>query len=213
MEQYAHSVAELDALRITRGGLFMDKAHTEEIAEFAKAYRALPKVKFQTVGTTTDPVAVRSVVADGRRYFYLVNRDYYPVEVHLAFDRAAGPVTDLATGKAKKIGKKWGVTLAPYELRSFTVPEAVRLTGVDATVPAEIADSLKRDAATALDAMATVRSEGRFIAGLDRMEARIRAAVAEGRFAFLRRALTGYIVRKCRELAGLRTRDAGPAAP
>jgi len=83
MEHYAHAVAELDALRITRGGLFMDKAHTEEIAKFAK-----------------------------------------------------------------------------------------------------------------------VRAAGRYIAGLDRMEQRIRAAMADGRFAFLRRALTGYHARKCRELAG-----------
>jgi len=201
MEQYAHAVAELDALRITRGGLFMDKAHTEEIAKFAKAYRALPKVKFETVGDKTDPVAVRSVAADGLRYFYMVNRDYYPVEVKLAFNRAAGTVTELATGK-KKVGKKWSVTLGPYELRSFTAADAARLTGFDATVPTEIADALNREAGAALDAIATVRAEGRYIAGLDRMEERIRSAMAEGRLAFLRRALTGYHVRKCMELAG-----------
>lgn len=202
MEQYAHALAELDALRITRGGLFMDKAHTGEIANFAKAYRALPKVKFETVGEKTDPVAVRSQVSDGRRYFYLVNRDYYPVNVTVFFDRAPGPVTDLATGKAKKAGKKWSVALGPYELRSFTAPDAVRLTGSEVTVPAEIKEALLREAESALEAVAKVRSAGRYIAGLDRMEVRIRTAMTERRFAFLRRALTGYIVRKCREIAG-----------
>jgi len=201
MEQYAHAVAELDALRITRGGLFMEKAHTGEIATFAKAYRALPKVKFETVGRTTDPVAVRSVAADGRRYFYLMNRDYYPIEVKLTFDRAAGTVTELATGKAKKVGKTWDVTAGPYELRSFTVAEAVRLTAFEVTVPTEITEALRGEAETALGAMAEARSGGRHIAGLDRMEQRIRDAMAEGRPAFLRRALTGYIVRKCRESA------------
>lgn len=200
MEQYAHAVAELDALRITRGGLFMDKAHTAEIAAFAKAYRALPKVKFETVGGSTDPVAVRSVAADGRRYFYLMNRDYYPIEVKLTFDRAAGTVTELATGKAKKVGKTWDVTAGPYELRSFTVAEAVRLTGFEVAVPVEITEALLGAAETALEAMAKVRAEGRTIAGLDRMETRIRSAMADGRLAFLRRALTGYHVRKCREL-------------
>jgi len=205
LEQYAHAVAEIDALRITRGGLFMDKAHTEEIAMFAKAYRALPKVKFETVGDKTDPVAVRSVVADGRRYFYLVNRDYYPVDVKLAFDRAPGLVTELASGKATEVGKTWDVTVGPYELRSFTVADVARLTGFEAAVPAEITEALLGEAETALAAMAKVRAEGRYIAGLDRMEARIRSAMAEGRLAFLRRALTGYHVRKCREIEGERS--------
>lgn len=53
MEQYAHSVAELDALRITRGGLFMDKCHTDELRRFALAYRALPRKKFETVSQKT----------------------------------------------------------------------------------------------------------------------------------------------------------------
>ena len=85
LEPYAHAVADLDACRITRGGLFLDKAHTEAIQQFARAYRALPRQKFDTVGTSTDPVAVRTLVHDGRRYFYAVNRDYYPVKVDVAF--------------------------------------------------------------------------------------------------------------------------------
>jgi hypothetical protein len=123
------------------------------------------------------------------------------VDVELAFDRAAGAVTDLSTGKEKKVGKTWSVALGPYELRSFTAPKAVRLTGFETTAPAEVTESLNREAETALGAMAEARSGGQYIAGLDRMEQRIRDAMAEGRPAFLRRALTGYIVRKCRESA------------
>jgi len=202
MEYYAHAIAELDALRITRGGLFMEKAHTEEIAKFAAAYRALPKVKFETVGEKTDPVAVRSVIADARRYFYVVNRDYYPVEVDISFDHSAGTVTDLATDKEQKVGKTWSVVLGPYELRSFAAPVDVRLTGFEATAPAQITDALNREAESALEAMARVQAEGRFIAGMDRMETRIRTAMTDGRLAFLRRALTGYVVRKSRQIAG-----------
>jgi hypothetical protein len=99
LEHYAHAVAELDACRITRGGLFLDKAHTEQIQRFAQAYRALPKEKFETVGTSTDPVAVRTLVRDDRRYFYIVNRDFYPIELEVTFSKAPGEVLDLLTNK------------------------------------------------------------------------------------------------------------------
>jgi len=36
---------------------------------------------------------------------------------------------------------------------------------------------------------------------MDAMRDRIQSAVAEGRLAWLRRAFTGYIVRKCQEVA------------
>jgi hypothetical protein len=40
------------------------------------AFRTLPDRKFQTIGRSTDPVAARTLAAEGRRYLYLVNRDY-----------------------------------------------------------------------------------------------------------------------------------------
>ena len=43
LEPFAHAVAELDAQRITQGGLFMDRCHTDELRQFALAYRALPR--------------------------------------------------------------------------------------------------------------------------------------------------------------------------
>ena len=49
------ALAELDACRITRGGLFLDKAHSEQLQQFARAYRALPREKFTTVGDEHRP--------------------------------------------------------------------------------------------------------------------------------------------------------------
>ena len=49
LEPYTAALADLDACRITRGGLFLDKAHTELLQRFARAYRALPRRKFITV--------------------------------------------------------------------------------------------------------------------------------------------------------------------
>ena len=201
LEPYAHAVAELDALRVTRGGLFLDKAHSEELRRFAAAYRALPRRKFETVGGTTDPVAVRTLVQDGKRYFYLVNRDYYPVRVALAFDRSPGRVQDLATGQNLRAARRWELTLGPYELRSFAVARDIGLTGFKAEPPPAIATALLADGRKALTDLDAARAAGRVIPGMDEMRHDIERAIAAQRLAWLRRALSSYIVRKCRESA------------
>ena len=202
LEPYAHAVAELDALRVTRGGLFLDKAHSEELRCFAAAYRALPRKKFQTVGGTTDPVAVRTLLHDGKRYFYLVNRDYYPVRVELAFDHSPGKVQDLGTGENLRASRRWELMLGPYELRSFAVPHGVGLTGFTSEAPPAIASALLADAQKALHDLDAARAAGWLIPGMEEMQDDIVRAIAVPRLAWLRRALTSYIVRKCRETTG-----------
>ncbi len=199
LEPYAHAVAELDALRITRGGLFLDKAHSEELRRFAAAYRALPRKKFETVGGTTDPVAVRTLVHDGKRYFYLVNRDYYPVRVELSFERSPGKLQDLATGENLRASRRWELTLGPYELRSFAVARDIGITGFTPKPPAAIAAALLADGQKALRDLDAARAAGRLIPGMDEMRRDIERAIAAQRLAWLRRALTSYTVRKCRE--------------
>jgi hypothetical protein len=201
MEHYAHAVAELDACRITRGGLFLDTAHTDQLQDFARAYRALPAEKFETVGRSTDPVAVRTLVRDGRRYLYLVNRDYHPVAVELQLD-GAGRATDLAASEAIDAPARWQLTLGPYQLRSFALDPERNILGFEATVPGEIVAQLKSKAQEALKQVAQIRSAGvKLPVGTDRMVAGIKAAIQEGRSAWLRRALTSYIIRKCEQLA------------
>jgi len=201
LEPYAHAVAELDALRITRGGLFLDKTHSAELRQFARAYRALPREKFTTVGTSTDPVAARTLLHAGRRYLYLVNRDYYPVRVEVVFDHAPETITDLATGRDITAADHWQVELGPYELRAVTMPPASAVISFSATLPPEIEAQLRQDGARALQAIAATREEGRFVPGMDEMKTGILSALAGGRFAWLRRALSGYITRACLEAA------------
>ena len=61
---------------------------------------------------------------------------------------------------------------------------------------------LRERAHRALDAIAAVREAGKFIPGMDEMALRIPEALEQGHLAWLRRALTGYIIRKCCEVAG-----------
>ena len=201
MEPYAHALAELDACRITRGGLFLDKAHSEPIRRFAQAFRALPHERFDTVGTNTDPVAMRALARDGVRYFYLVNREYYPIEVEVAFSRSPREAHDLTTRRTVRAAKRWRVILGPYELRTFTIAPEIEIAGFQPHPPEDIVRSLTEEGEAVLRDVGRVRAAGQFIPWMDELEQGMRSAIAEGRLAWLRRALTGYTARKCREVA------------
>jgi len=198
LEHYAHAVAELDACRITRGGLFLEPVQTERIQRFARAYRALPAEKFDTVGASTDPVTVRTLLRNGRRYLYLVNREYYPVAVALRLDKA-GRATDLATSQTLDAPSRWRLALGPYELRSFSLAPETNVGGFKATPPKDITADLEKRAREALAQIERIRAAGiKLPVGTDRMKTDITAALKEGRLAWLRRALHSYIIRKCR---------------
>jgi hypothetical protein len=198
LEPYAEAVADLDACRITRGGLFLDKSHSEMIQGFARAYRALPRRKFETVGATTDPVAVRTLLDGGRRYFYAINRDYYPIKLEVVFNGQPVCVEDLATGHKLDVPRRWNLAIGPYELRSFVVAGGTEITGFTVTPPEAVVRELRREAEATLAAIGRVRSAKKSVAGMNELESGIRLAMAEGRWAWLRRALTSYAARKCR---------------
>lgn len=198
LEPYAQAVADLDACRITRGGLFLDKAHSEQLQQFARAYRALPRRKFTTVGPSTDPVAVRTLVWNNRRYIYAVNRDYSPVTVQMAFNSTPKDAEDLAIGKKIAPDDLSSFVLGPYELRSFSVGSEIEVTRFDAAPQQPIVSQLRTEAEQTLAAIAKARAAGKAVPGADDIERGIRDALATGRLAWLRRALTSYIARKCR---------------
>jgi hypothetical protein len=203
LESFAHAVAELDALRFTQGGLFMDKCHTDQLRRFALAFRALPKQKFQTVGGRTDPVAVRTLEADGRRYFYLVNREYYPVRVKLTFSQPPAALVDLATSEKQGVSSTvWETTLGAYELRSMSMHPHANVAGFDVVIPETVKKQILADADQALKELEAIKAKGRWIAGMDRMSENLRQAISEERMAWLRRAVSGYIVRRARQELG-----------
>ena len=198
MEYYAHAVAELDACRITRGGLFLDTAHATSFGVSPGRIGRCPREKFDTVGPSTDPVAVRTLVRDGRRYVYLVNRDYYPIDVEVRLKGSPGKATDLATGQAVEATDRWAMVLGPYELRSFALPAEVEIEGFTAKPPAGIVEQLTADAGQALARVEQLRAAGKPLPpGAEQMAAGIKKALAEGRWAWLRRALSSYAIRKC----------------
>lgn len=200
LEPYVTALADLDACRITRGGLFLDKAHSEQMQQFARAYRVLPKQKFSDVGKTNDPMVLRELVCNGRRYFYAVNRDYYPVKVDVTFNRKPATLEDLATGEKLDAQPTWTWTLGPYELRSFAVAPETELRDFRVTPPEAVVRGLRKESDSALAAFEKVRASGKSVPGMDVLEQRIRDAQANQKLAWLRHALSSYVVRKCRSL-------------
>jgi len=64
----------------------------------------------------------------------------------------------------------------------------------------DIVQRLREQADVALKTMELIRSRGQQVAGMDRMAAGLRRAVADKRLAWLRRALSSHVVRKCEPL-------------
>lgn len=202
LEHYAHALAELDACRITRGGLFTDTGHSEMVQQFAKAYRTLPQQKFETIGATTDPVAVRTLVLNGKRYLYMVNREYYPVKVVVRFSNKPSQFTDLANSQKTDIPQIWETTLVPYELRSFCMSPKAEIIGFVATAPREIITELKEKAERTASMAADLQSRNiELPTGAKKLIEDIKRALEEGRYAWTRRALNSYPARKTEQLS------------
>jgi hypothetical protein len=190
MRHYANAVARFDPMVLSRGGLTLDRGHADLMRPFALAYRALPARKFATVGTSTDPVTVRTLVDGGRRYVYLVNREYYPVEVVVRLAHAAGKTVNLSTSAETTTAETWPLTLGPYELHSFALSPEVEVASFTASPPPEVVARLTRDAQTVLAKIRAKQSSGEKLppdaAGL---AAAIQDAVKHGRLAALRQLI------------------------
>lgn len=119
----ARALADTDALRLTRGGLYPDTAHADAQRRFAAAFGALPRVKFDSVSDASGPVVVRIGAMSGRTYLYAVNREAAPASVRLVMSGTDLHVRDLVSGERVRLGETWEIAMGPYELRSYVVDD------------------------------------------------------------------------------------------
>lgn len=118
LKDMALSLAYSDALSYIHGGQPLGSWGREEYArEFARAYRALPKIPFRQCDGISDPVTVRYCQTKNGTYFYVVN--ICPFEVMATLHGVPSEARELATGKMIRVSE---ITLKPYELRSFLIP-------------------------------------------------------------------------------------------
>ena len=204
MEPFVHAVAELDALRITSGGLFCNKGHTPQLQEFARNFIPLPRIKFLNVGNSTDPVVVRKITANGLCYFYFVNREYYPIQIRVQFSEDHFKITPLdALVNDREIeieANVWETTLKPYELRSFTMDAGIDINNFNLVIPTEIIQLLETQSTECLTLLERTQAMGYFIPGMEKLREKMTMAYEHQEYAWLQRALTCYIVRRCQEL-------------
>jgi len=130
LELFAEAIALYDAPRVTIGGFIVGTmGHQDEVTEFARAYRPLPAVRFDTIKSASDTAVVR---AGPGGYLYVVSRSPFPVTVNLRVP-AAATLTDLSD-HTQFAGPDLHVALKPYQLRSFqgaVTPANVSITGYD----------------------------------------------------------------------------------
>ncbi len=143
LENHVFALNNLDALTITKGGFLVGTLGIEDkVGRFAKAFRALPAVKFDDVAGLVDPVRVRQKVVDGSNFFYVLNRLPYPVEAELRL--VGAEAVDLVSGDKSSDGRLL-FKLRPYDLRAFRQPDAQsRVSGGSVTVSAEVLAGLTK---------------------------------------------------------------------
>ena len=139
LERYALAVAEADAIRLIDGGnAYLLPGNYELIREFMASFSRLPATRFQDWPEAShpvrDPVTIRWLTGSPT-YFYLVNREYYPVTVTLDIAGAA-QVTQLWDGVAIGLpDQQLEVTLLPYQLRAFTASAGTTIIDANVAVP------------------------------------------------------------------------------
>ena len=190
MRHYANALARFDPMVISRGGLTLDRGHADLLRPFAAAYRALPAKKFETVGENTDPVTVRTVVDGGKRYVYLVNREYYPGDVTVTLTNATGKIVNLSDTRKQPATPTWNLLLGAYELQSFVLAPEVGITGITVKLPADITAQLARNAESVLKKISTKKASGeKMPENTNGVAAAIQRTLEQSQWAALRQLL------------------------
>jgi hypothetical protein len=105
LEFYAQTLAELDATSFAYGGYtVLTLGHEEEVRDFARALRPLPRLRFQPVPAMADPVCARHLRHRGTHYLYLVNRMAVPAQARVVFGGRGVVLRDLRDGSPTTLG-------------------------------------------------------------------------------------------------------------
>ncbi|MDO5581007.1 MAG: LamG-like jellyroll fold domain-containing protein [Planctomycetia bacterium] len=124
MRHYIMPLRYKDILGYSKGGFLIGTYGMEDyLVPFAAAFRALPAVPFKDVDGSTDMVKIRTFQKENTTWFYVVNTLEKPVRVEIGLN--ASSAVDLGRNfKASVHNNKMGITLKPYELRSFSAETA-----------------------------------------------------------------------------------------
>lgn len=182
-EWLVNELAVHDALSITEGGLYLDKAHSEPQLKFAREYRKLPKVKFNRVKDANDPVCARYLPLNGKTYVYAVNREPYAIRAAL----------DIG-------GKREEITLGAFQIAVREIDCETSDVSCSAFIDEERQKFYENKCKSAFAHIAEKDKNGEQVPGCEAMISRIKQALANHEYAFIRHALASYPIEKALSL-------------
>ena len=192
LEPNAFALAKYDTLDFTRGGICIDKANTAQILRFGRAFRALPKQRFELVEKRTDPVAVRKLKSDKTLYFYAVNTEPYPISVTIKLKNES-EIFRLWSGE--KIAKTNSFTfiLDAFSLESFSAEEPADIETYELYIDGNTEKALLKKAEYLLKTLKNTKIE---VSGKAELVEAIEKAIKNKEYTFLRHAEQSYIAKK-----------------
>lgn len=118
-QRFAHAMATLDPLILADGGAQLPLGQEGAIRDLVAVYRALPAVRFQTLGDASQPLVVRYWQGDRETYTYMVNDSPWPATLRIKVAGAAGLVPESLSRKklaAPAAGGIWEISFEPFEV-------------------------------------------------------------------------------------------------
>ena len=202
MQMYAEGMAAIDPPAVVIGwNLVNTTGHEEDIISFARAYRALPAMPFEEVKEVKgDVVCVRELKGKDKYYFYLVNREYYPVKVQLQLKTEKGRIslTNLATGnnvRVRRVGKQYifSMELAPFSLNSFVSEgDSASIVSVNTNVPTDKIKSLIERVEKIRELVKALRIKGACEPDFEKLLETVDSDIKNRNYSHLRHVLESY---------------------
>jgi hypothetical protein len=150
-QSLAWNLAHCDPQRIDHGWWGNpENGAVENFQKFYQAYRSIPAVRFTPAPGNNDPVVVREYNApDGKSgWLYLVNLQYYKVNVKVKLDTKSRKLLDTVANRRKRLWR--GVLereLAPYQVVCYRAEKPLKVVSVETKVPNRITADLSRNVA------------------------------------------------------------------
>jgi hypothetical protein len=142
---YAMMKKDIGELYIGGMGYPATLGHENILRPFFRAFRSLPKVKFDDIPGLEDPVRGRQKTVAGATYAYLVNAEPYAIPVELTFSSPPGEVVRLGTltrGDVKK--KSFAIEVPPYQMVAIRFAGDSKITRGVPHVPQKEIDAVMK---------------------------------------------------------------------
>ena len=119
--------------------------HEDVVRPFFRAFRSLPKVKFDDIRGLEDPVRGRQKTLQGATYAYFINAEPYAVPVTLDFSAPPGEIVNLGTLKRLKLKTtKLKINVPPYQMTAIRFDAASKVVKATPLIPKKEVEALKR---------------------------------------------------------------------